>query len=121
MSRFAREAMENSLPLIRPLWMFNPRDERCQVTIYYLFTNIYTHYLQVVSDQFMVGDVLLVAPVLEQGGVFYYFSQKISNPKKTLFATPGARSRDVFLPGSPDGAEIVWKRGTDGPYYKVDI
>ena len=38
---------------------------------------------------------------------------------KNLFATPGARSRDVFLPGSPDGAEIVWKRGTDGPYYKV--
>ena len=46
---------------------------------------------------------------------------KISKAKKTLFVTPGARSRDVFLPGSPDGAEIVWKRGTDGPYYKVDI
>ena len=39
--------------------------------------------------------------------------------KKIYLTTPGARSRDVFLPGSPDGAEIVWKRGTDGPYYKV--
>ena len=42
MSRFAREAMEKSLPLIRPLWMFNPRDERCQVSIYYLHKYLYT-------------------------------------------------------------------------------
>ena len=41
-SRFAREAMEKSLPLIRPLWMFNPRDERCQVSIYYLYKYLYT-------------------------------------------------------------------------------
>ena len=31
--KFAGEAMEKSLPLIRPLWMFHPTDERCQVVI----------------------------------------------------------------------------------------
>ena len=75
----------------------------------------------------MVGDALLVAPVLKQGEVHYSTSRNnmfatfniLQNSFKILFATPGARSRDVFLPGSPDGAEIVWKRGTDGPYYKV--
>ena len=79
----------------------------------------------------MVGDALLVAPVLKQGEVSSITSREnivcekiffvTILQKNILFATPGARSRDVFLPGSPDGAEIVWKRGTDGPYYKVDI
>ena len=78
--RFAGEAMEKSLPLIRPLWMFNPEDENCQV----------------INDQFMIGDLLLVAPVLN----------------------PGVRRRNVYLPGPSDGSDIVWKRGTDGPYHR---
>ena len=78
--KFAGEAMEKSLPLIRPLWMFNPEDENCQV----------------INDQFMIGDTLLVAPVLHQG----------------------VRRRSVYLPGPSNGSDIVWKRGTDGPYHR---
>ena len=78
--KFAGEAMEKSLPLIRPLWMFNPTDENCQV----------------INDQFMIGDTVLVAPVLHQG----------------------SRMRSVYLPAQTNGTDIVWKRGTDGPYHR---
>ena len=137
MSRFAREAMEKSLPLIRPLWMFNPRDERCQVSINFLLcTNIYTHY-QYLDYLYTLHIIFRWWVTSSWWGMRSWWRQcsnkvrsllllsaKIFNAKKiffekNLFATPGARSRDVFLPGSPDGAEIVWKRGTDGPYYKV--
>lgn len=78
--KVAADAMDSSLPLIRPLWMLNPHDEKCLV----------------ISDQFLLGDQLMVAPVLE----------------------PGLTQRTVYLPSSADGDNIVWKRGTDGPYYE---
>jgi len=77
--KYAGEAMEKSLPLIRPLWMFNPTDNLCQT----------------IHDQFMIGDKILVAPVLN----------------------PGQRRRSVYLPPTVDGPG-VWKRGTDGKYYE---
>ena len=77
--KFAREAMERSLPIIRPLWMLHPTDEKCLT----------------ISDQFMVGDSLLVAPVL----------------------TEGANTRNVYLPAAPDGSDIIWKQD-DGTFYK---
>jgi len=55
-------------PIIRPLWWLAPTDDvalRC-------------------DSQFLLGDRLLVAPVLDQG----------------------ARSRDIYLPGGPS---IRWK------------
>ena len=76
--KFAREAMERSLPIIRPLWMLHPTDERCLT----------------INDQFLVGDSLLVAPVLERG----------------------KNTRNVFLPAGPDGADLIWKQD-DGRYY----
>ena len=46
----------------------------------------------------MIGDQLMVAPVLEQGQT----------------------KRNVFLPPSPDGSNIVWKRLNDGAYFQGD-
>jgi len=77
--KYAGEAMEKSLPLIRPMWMLNPLDSLCQT----------------IHDQFMIGDKILVAPVLN----------------------PGQTKRDVFLPSTPEGPG-VWKRGTDGTYFE---
>ena len=78
LKKFAREAMEQSLPLIRPLWMLHPTDENCLT----------------INDQFMVGDSLLVAPVLKAG----------------------SNTRRVYLPPAPDGSEIIWKQ-EDGTFY----
>jgi len=76
---FGREAMEMSKPVIRPLWMLNPNDSVSQR----------------IDDQFLIGDTILVAPILDAG----------------------ARKRDVYLPMSSTGVG-VWKSGTDGTFYK---
>eukprot|EP00092_Neocalanus_flemingeri_P006045 GFUD01006514.1.p1 GENE.GFUD01006514.1~~GFUD01006514.1.p1 ORF type:complete len:810 (-),score=153.12 GFUD01006514.1:109-2538(-) len=77
--KYAGEAMEKSLPLVRPMWMLNPLDTLCQT----------------IHDQFMVGDKILVAPVLKAGQT----------------------KRDIYLPSTPEGPG-VWKRGTDGTYFE---
>jgi len=77
--KYAGEAMEKSLPLIRPMWMLNPLDELCQT----------------IDDQFMIGDRILVAPVLNAGQT----------------------KRAVYLPSTPEGPG-VWKRGSDGTYFE---
>ena len=64
-------ASEDALPLIRPLWSIAPNDE---VSL-------------AIDDQFLVGDRLLVAPVLHAGQV----------------------RRDVYLP-DPSSS---WRRGGD--------
>merc|ERR1712142_1276234 len=51
--KFGHEAMELSRPVIRPLWMLNPNDPVSQR----------------IDDQFLVGDKILVAPILERGAV----------------------------------------------------
>ena len=56
----AKEAVTSGAPIIRPLWWMNPEDS----------TSLS------VDDEFMVGNVLLVAPVLE----------------------PRKKSRNVYLP-----------------------
>ena len=71
--KFSNDAMQHSTPVIRPLWMLDPDD----------------HENQKISDQFLIGDQILVAPILH----------------------PGQTSRDVYLPRvlNKDPKEIVWK------------
>lgn len=73
-----RESLQSGLPLVRPLWMIAPDDEVSQR----------------VSDQFMLGDSLLVAPILEQGHT----------------------QRNVYLPPSRTGLG-VWRR-KDGTFFQ---
>ncbi|XP_040580468.1 myogenesis-regulating glycosidase isoform X2 [Lepeophtheirus salmonis] len=72
---FSNGAMQTSLPVIRPLWMLNPNDS-VALTI---------------DDQFMIGDSILVAPVLEEG----------------------KRKRDIYLP-TGSGKKAIWKSGFNG-------
>merc|ERR1719348_1089367 len=76
--RVGQEAMESSLPVIRPLWMLDPEDEVSQS----------------IDDQVLIGDKLLVAPILK----------------------PGQTKRDVYLPSTRDGPG-VWKRN-DGTWFE---
>ncbi|KAG8223115.1 hypothetical protein J437_LFUL000536 [Ladona fulva] len=74
--RYAREALDSGLPLVRPLWMLDPTDISCHM----------------VSDEFSIGEELIVAPVLREG----------------------AREREVYLPAG------VWKDGIDSSLRKGD-
>ena len=47
--KYAAKAMETGAPIIRPMWYFDNSDSK-------LFT---------IADQFMIGDDILVAPVLD--------------------------------------------------------
>ena len=67
--KLSLNASEEALPLIRPLWSIAPNDEVALA----------------IDDQFLVGDNLLVAPVLRAGQV----------------------ARDVYLP-DPSSS---WRRG----------
>lgn len=49
---YLNDAMNEGLPLIRPLWMLDPQDTAC----------LY------IDDEFSVGDELIVAPILQEGG-----------------------------------------------------
>ena len=47
----AKESVETGAPIIRPLWWVAPNDERAQI----------------IDDQFLVGDDIVVAPVVVKG------------------------------------------------------
>jgi len=64
----ARHGIRVGWPIVRPLWWIAPTDEAALSC----------------DSQFLLGDHLLVAPVLHAG----------------------ARSRDVYLPGGPT---VLWK------------
>lgn len=49
LKKYLSDAMNDGLPLVRPLWMLDPHDAAC---------------LNVV-DEFSVGEQLIVAPILE--------------------------------------------------------
>lgn len=53
LNKYLSDAMNEGLPLVRPLWMLDPHDVAC---------------LNVV-DEFSVGEQLIVAPILEQGKI----------------------------------------------------
>lgn len=83
LTNFSTQAMRSSEPVIRPLWMMDPHD----------YPN------QVIDDQFLIGDKILVAPVLN----------------------PGQRRRNVYLPKIPkeheNDDESAWVRGSDGTLF----
>ncbi|KAF5289192.1 hypothetical protein FQR65_LT00078 [Abscondita terminalis] len=51
LKKYANEALDSGLPMIRPLWMLEPNDPACHI----------------VADEFSVGEDLIVAPVLYFG------------------------------------------------------
>ncbi|XP_073978465.1 myogenesis-regulating glycosidase isoform X2 [Rhodnius prolixus] len=51
MKKYAKEALDSGVPLIRPLWMLDPSDSACHLVV----------------DEFSVGEELIVAPILRQG------------------------------------------------------
>lgn len=84
--KYKKEALRTGAPLIRPLWMLDPNDSAC-----------YT-----VSNEFLIGDELLVAPILN----------------------PGTFERELYLPAG------AWRDGIDGkqkkgpmliPTYRVQL
>ena len=46
--KYAKDALETGIPIIRPLWLLDPNDPSCHVVV----------------DEFSVGEELIVAPVL---------------------------------------------------------
>lgn len=74
LKKYLTDAMNEALPLIRPLWMLDPTDSACLT----------------ISDEFSVGDEVIVAPILKQGET----------------------QREVYLP------QGVWKDGIDGSLRK---
>ncbi|CAH1253156.1 KIAA1161 [Branchiostoma lanceolatum] len=72
--KFAKEALKDGSPIIRPLWWLAPGDEQSQIE----------------DSEFLIGDEVLVAPILDQGRTF----------------------RDVYLP--PGG---TWQDCRDGSVY----
>ncbi|KAH8266755.1 hypothetical protein KR026_005518 [Drosophila bipectinata] len=72
--KYLHPSMNEGLPLVRPLWMMDPHDPACLI----------------VSDEFSVGEELIVAPILE----------------------PGRETREVYLP------QGVWKDGIDNSLRK---
>ncbi|KAJ9599273.1 hypothetical protein L9F63_010275, partial [Diploptera punctata] len=51
LTKYAKDALETGIPIIRPLWLLDPNDAACHV----------------VEDEFSVGEELIVAPVLSPG------------------------------------------------------
>lgn len=74
LKNFLNDAMNEGLPLVRPLWMMDPKDVNCLT----------------VDNEFMVGNDILVAPIVEE----------------LTF------QREVYLPAG------VWKDGIDNSLRK---
>ncbi|XP_030378156.1 myogenesis-regulating glycosidase isoform X2 [Scaptodrosophila lebanonensis] len=74
LKKYLNPSMNEGWPLVRPLWMLDPHDPACLI----------------VSDEFSVGEELIVAPILDAG----------------------REEREVYLP------QGVWKDGIDGSLRK---
>lgn len=92
LKKYLSDAMNEGLPLVRPLWMLDPHDAAC---------------LNVV-DEFSVGEQLIVAPILKKNRTIRE-GKMVSSVDKT-------ESLIIFLPVYlPQG---VWKDGVDGSLRK---
>ncbi|XP_017773034.1 PREDICTED: uncharacterized family 31 glucosidase KIAA1161 isoform X2 [Nicrophorus vespilloides] len=74
LKKYVNESWYMGMPLIRPLWMLDPNDPVCQT----------------ITDEFSVGEGLIVAPILHSG----------------------TREREIYLPAG------VWRDGIDGSLRK---
>jgi len=84
---------ENALPLVRPLFMEFPDDQKLL-------------YNYILKDQFMVGDAIMVTPVLDPGVSLLssYFPQLIWYELWSGLRIQGGgtlESREVILPETP--------------------
>lgn len=50
LKKYSREALDVGLPLVRPLWLLEPKDAACLS----------------LTDEFSVGEELIVAPILDK-------------------------------------------------------
>ena len=86
LEKFGDLAVLHSLPIVRPMWMAEPDNPDAQK----------------INDQFMIGDEILVAPVMD----------------------PGVRYRNVYLPLVEDRRNanntdpVIWKCGTTGKFFR---
>ena len=81
--KLARQAMTTGEPIIRPLWWADPNDKK-------------THG---VDDQFLVGNEILVAPIVDKGAT----QRKIYLPKGRWRDMLHEKSGQVY-----EGGEMVW-------------
>lgn len=95
LKKYFQEAMDEALPLIRPLWMLDSQDPAC----------LYVH------DEFSVGIELIVAPILTRGQ--YTREGKLKQRSlEYLIECDSCYSLSVYLPPG------VWKDGIDGSLRK---
>ncbi|XP_078575219.1 LOW QUALITY PROTEIN: myogenesis-regulating glycosidase-like [Branchiostoma floridae x Branchiostoma japonicum] len=78
--RYADEAVATGGPVIRPLWWLAPRDETALT----------------IDSEFLIGDELLVAPVLEQGA-----------EERHVYLPPGHRWKDGRTGQVYDGGQTL--------------
>ncbi|KAK3087194.1 hypothetical protein FSP39_002944 [Pinctada imbricata] len=74
----ANQSTTTGAPIIRPLWWIDPEDEDAQV----------------IDSEFLLGDTILVAPILDDG----------------------ARQRDIYLPKGK-WMDMLYNNVTDGPQW----
>ena len=93
LKKYLSDAMNEGLPLIRPLWMLDPQDSACLN----------------VDDEFSVGEELIVAPILMKGQLFR------DGNFRNIFDYHIVILIFYFLVYLPHG---VWKDGIDGSLRK---
>ncbi|XP_078657522.1 myogenesis-regulating glycosidase-like [Branchiostoma floridae x Branchiostoma belcheri] len=78
--KFAEEALRDGSPIIRPLWWLAPSDEQAHVE----------------DSEFLIGDEVLVAPILDQGRTF-----------RDVYLPPGGTWQDCRDDSVHDGGQTL--------------
>lgn len=94
LKKYVSDAMNEGMPLVRPLWMIDTNDPACLLA----------------NDEFSIGGEVIVAPVLRQGQTRR--EGKRSNAIHSDIFDVQCQHFAVYLPHG------VWKDGIDGSYRK---